>query len=118
MSNPKEITIEGALYRLVEQDACDAAWERRCKLYAEGDKLYAGGDKLRAEGDKLCAGGSKLYAGGSKLYAEGRKLCAEGDIVFLEAVIAMYGDIVLTWTAGGCTLGNGRTFKEATDEPR
>ena len=76
MSNPKEITIEGALYRLVEQDACDAAWERRCKLYAGG------------------------------------------DIVFLEAVIAMYGDIVLTWTAGGCTLGNGRTFKEATDEPR
>ena len=57
-------------------------WNKRKKLYAEGEKLYAEGYKLRAEGDKL--------------YAEGYKLRAEGDKIFFSAITAKFGNIKIT----------------------
>ena len=73
-------------------------WKQRCKLHAEGSKLYAEGDKLHAEG--------------SKLHAEGSKLHAEGDLLFINAVIEVYGkEITMEWTSTGCKLDNGMKFR-------
>jgi hypothetical protein len=101
-----------------------AAWNKRDKLraegnkcYAEGNKCYAERDKLRAERDKLRAEGDKCYAEGDKCYAEGDKLRAEGDIVFLTAVIAAYGNVGLAWKnfnpehqSYECHLANGEVY--------
>ena len=72
-------------------------WSWRLKLYAESDKLWAEGDKLRAEGDKLRA---------------------EGDILWLDAVIAVHGNIKLEWKnwnrttkSHECHLETGEVFK-------
>jgi hypothetical protein len=46
----------------------------------------------------------KLYAEGAKLYAEGNKLRAEGDLVFNNAVISVYGNVVMKWTTDGCVI--------------
>ena len=58
---------------------------------------------LRAEGDKL-------YAEGNKLYAEGNKLRAEGDLVFINAVIAHYGNVKID-RIGDDWIINGDTYK-------
>ena len=87
-------------------------WKQRCKLHAEGSKLHAESRKLHAEGSKLHAEGNKLYAEGSKLHAEGSKLHAEGDLLFINAVIEVYGKkIILEWTTTGCKLDNGMEFR-------
>ena len=67
------------------------------KLHAEGRKLWAEGNKLNDEGNKLWAEGDKLRAEGNKLRAEGDKLRAEGDFTFISAVIAVYGNMEITW---------------------
>ena len=73
-------------------------WKQRCKLHAESRKLHAEGNKL--------------YAEGSKLHAEGSKLHAEGDLLFINAVIEVYGKkIILEWTTTGCKLDNGMEFR-------
>jgi len=53
-----------------------------------------------------------------KLYAEGNKLCAEGDILWLDAVIAVHGNIKLEWEnwdettkSYECHLETGEVFK-------
>ena len=80
-------------------------WKQRCKLHAESRKLYAEGSKLHAEG-------RKLHAEGNKLHAEGSKLHAEGDLLFINAVIEVYGKkIILEWTTTGCKLDNGMEFR-------
>ena len=38
----------------------------------------------------------KLYAEGEKLYAEGYKLRAEGDKIFFSAITAKFGNIKIT----------------------
>ena len=83
-----------------------AAWSRRIKLRAEGDKLRAEGAKLRAEGDKLRAEGDKLWAEGNKLWA--------------EAIIATYGKVTLEWSwptpHGACRLENGDVYSKDQGE--
>ena len=54
----------------------EQAWNKRNKLRAEGAKL-------RTEGDKLCAEGDKLWT--------------EGDLIFIDAVIATYGNVEIMW---------------------
>ena len=72
------------------------AWLELCKLCAEGSKLWTEGDKLRAEGDKL--------------WAEGDKLLAEGSLIFINAVIEVYGkDAAIEWADNGATV-NGEVF--------
>ena len=80
-----------------------ATWKERNKLWAEGDKLWAEGYKLRAEGYKL--------------WAESDKLRAEGDIMFLAAVVEVYGNIPLEWKnwndkhkSHECHLSNGEVY--------
>ena len=84
------------------------AWEKRKKLWAEGSKLYA-------EGSKLYAKGNKLRAEGSKLWAEGSKLWTEGYLIFINAVIKVYGkDARIEWLAdGSCkvSFGNEEIYK-------
>ena len=74
--------------------------------------------KLRAEGSKLQAEGNKLQAEGNKLQAEGNKLQADGDILWLDAVIAVHGNIKLEWKNWNettrsyeCHLETGEVFK-------
>lgn len=93
------------------------AWLELCKLRAEGNKLraegsklWAEGDKPWAEGDKLRAEGDKLCAKGDKLWAEGSKLWAEGSLIFINAVIEVYGkDAAIEWADNGATV-NGEVF--------
>lgn len=91
------------------------AWLERKKFCAEGGKLWVEGNKLWAEGDKLrkdAAEGNKLWAEGNKLRAEGSKLRAEGDIIWLTAVIEVYGDVPLKWDGGDkCILNVSETYK-------
>ena len=103
------------------------AWESRSKLRAEAGKLWAEGDKLYAEGIKLRAEAGKLQAEADKLQAEGDKLRAEGNIVFLDAVIKVYGNVTVEWEwvgeaqAYSCKLGNGVVLmapaRSVTDGP-
>ena len=66
--------------------------------------------KLRAEGKKLRAEGDKLWAEGRKLWAEGDKLLAEGSLIFINAVIEVYGkDAAIEWADNGATV-NGEVF--------
>ncbi len=67
------------------------------KEWNERKKLRAEGNKLRAEGDKLYVEGDKLYAEGYKLRAEGYKLFAEGDLFFINAVIAKFGNVDISY---------------------
>ena len=47
-----------------------------------------------------------------KLHAEGSKLHAEGDLLFINAVIEVYGkEITMEWTSTGCKLDNGMEFR-------
>ncbi len=87
------------------------AWIKRLKLLDEGDIAYAKSRKLLAESRKLYAEGDKLYSESDKLYSESRKLYAESYVVFLNTVIAKYGNIELEWTNDGCKLANGVEFK-------
>ena len=93
----------------------EIAWEKRLKLYAEGDKLKAEVTKLWAEGTKLRAEGEKLYAEGDKLRAEGDKLRAEGDKLWAEAILEIKGNIKLEWkyvkNEYECHLETGEVFK-------
>ena len=70
--------------------------------WKEYQKLYAEGDKLRAEGNKLYAEGrSNLYAEGSKLCVEGSKLHAEAALIYINAVIEVYGPkVFINWNTG------------------
>ena len=44
---------------------------------------------------------NKLYAEGNKLYAEGSKLRAEGDLLYVNAVIEVYGlKAIIHWDTG------------------
>jgi len=81
------------------------AWNKRNKLRAEGDKLWAEGSKLRAEGNKLVAEGDKLYAEGSKLYAE-------GDIIFINKILSVLGNVEMEWKDRGCLVDGKYQFKE------
>jgi len=80
------------------------AWNERRKLHAEGNKLAAEGNKLWAEGDKLRAEGNKLAAEGNKLWAEGDKLRAEGDLVFINAVLSVHGNVEIKWEDDDATV--------------
>jgi len=74
------------------------AWNKRNKLYAEGDKLYAEGCKLYEEG-------GKLYVEGHKLCAEGDKLYEEGRLAWINAVIKVYGPKTeIKYTSEGCEV--------------
>ena len=54
----------------------------------------------------------KLHAESNKLNAESSKLHAEGDLLFINAVIEVYGkEITMEWTSTGCKLDNGMEFK-------
>ena len=54
----------------------------------------------------------KLHAESRKLHAEGSKLHAEGDLLFINAVIEVYGkEITMEWTSTGCKLDNGMKFR-------
>jgi len=83
-------------------------WKERKKLRDKGRKLIAEGNKLRdegykliAEGCKLTAKGDKLIAEGDKLRDEGDKLLAEGNLLYINAVIEVYGNkAVIIWETG------------------
>jgi formylmethanofuran dehydrogenase subunit C len=83
----------------------EAAWKIRRSLRADGDKLQDEGGKLWVEGDKL-------QAEGDKLWAEGRKLRAEGEIGWFTAIIAEFGNIVVSWDGSSCILPNGERYDE------
>ena len=52
----------------------------------------------------------KLCAEGKKLRAEGSKLWAEGSLIFINAVIEVYGkDAAIEWADNGATV-NGEVF--------
>ena len=53
----------------------------------------------------------KLYAEGNKLRAEGYKLYAEGDVLFYTAVIDQYGkDAVVEFNEKGCQIKSSVTI--------
>ena len=80
-------------------------WNRRLKLFAEGNKLYA-------EGNKLFAESNKLRAEGYKLDVEGDKLNAEGDKLWADAILEVHGNIKMEWMPNGdCKLETGEIFK-------
>ena len=66
-----------------KQQILATAWKKRLKLYAEGAKFCAEGAKLRAEGDRL--------------WAEGDKLHAEGARLWVDAVLAEFGNIPMKY---------------------
>lgn len=108
-----------------QKNNLNKVWKKRLemraeanKLRAEGSKLYAEGRKLMAEGNKLWAEGDKLYVEGRKLWAEANKLKAEGGLLFINAVIKVYGNIELefkNWDEDkkdyDCHLETGEVFK-------
>ena len=69
--------------------------------------------KVYAEGQKLAESSSEFTAEGCKCRAEGYKLTAEADLIFINAVIEVYGkDITISWESDNhCILGNGLEFK-------
>jgi len=83
-------------------------WKERNKLSDKGKKLMDKGYKLIAKGWKLKAGGKliaegyKLKAEGDKLIAKGDKLRAVGNLLYINAVIEVYGKkAIINWTTGG-----------------
>ena len=87
-----------------------------CKNYqpkvdvAKAQKAWEERNYLRAEGNKLRAEGNKLYAEGNKLRAEGDKLCAEGNLIFINVVIEVYGNVEIKWN-GDCAVVEGVEYK-------
>jgi len=67
------------------------------KMFDKGNKLSAEGYKLRVEGSKLHAEGCELLAESKRLNSKGDKLCVEGDLIFINAVITVYGDVDIEW---------------------
>jgi hypothetical protein len=98
-------------------------WAERDKLRAEGLKLIVEGGKLsaeclklRAEGHKLYAEGYKLHAEGNNLIADGLKLSADGYRLWVEAILAVHGNIEIEWVLNiesgehDCILETGERF--------
>ena len=52
-----------------------------------------------------------LLAEGNKLLAEGNKLYAEGNKLWAEAVIEVYGNVVIEWKNGKDCKVEGITYK-------
>jgi len=79
-------------------------WKERKKLRDKGCKLITEGDKLIDEGYKLKAKGSNnLTVKGDKLREEGYKILAEGNLLYVNAVIEVYGQdakISIDWNTG------------------
>jgi len=70
-------------------------------MWTKRNKLRDKGDKLTDKGDKLKAGGYKLTAKGDKLREEGYKILAVGNLLYVNAVIEVYGqDAVINWETG------------------
>jgi hypothetical protein len=92
---------------LVDVVKVQQAWEERKKLHAESAKLHAEGKKCHAEGyklhikeGKLLAEGHRLYSESDKLLAESSKLSTEGDLIFINTVIEVYGNVEIKWNKG------------------
>jgi hypothetical protein len=88
------------------------AWEEYKRLYREGVQFNEMGNKRLIEGRVLLAEGKKSYAKSAKefveqscdlstegfaLLAEGNKSWSKGLLVFLNAVLEVYGDISIEW---------------------
>jgi hypothetical protein len=54
----------------------EKAWKRRSELRAEGDKLRAEGDKLNAE----------------------------GNLIWINTIIEVYGNVEIKWNEKGCVV--------------
>ena len=74
-------------------------------------------EKMNAKMQSAWKERNKLRAEGNKLRAEGDRLWAEGDIIFLTALLAVYGNIGLTWrhwnvehNSYECHLANGEVY--------
>jgi hypothetical protein len=102
------------------------AWNKRREFLIVGDELYAKADKLHdessklhsesrelraknnnmsyAESNKLRAESDKLRAESNMLYSKISKLYAEGELVFLNAVIAIHGDVEVKWGDNDVTV--------------
>jgi hypothetical protein len=85
------------------------AWNLRLQKRAEGLKLSKKSNEL-CGGNLLLVEGQKLKAESNKLWAEGEILEADGKLVWLNAVIEVYGNIEAVWSGGKCTLGNGEVY--------
>ena len=103
-------------------------WQEYLKSYAAGEKFkveglkfFDTGDKIRSKGDfcstieqdKYHTKGDKLCAEGTLLHAKGDKLQTTGKLIFIEAIIKVYGkNITINWAAHThCILENGQEFK-------
>lgn len=75
--------------------------------------------KLRIKEDKLFAKATKIFlkvhsAEANKLYVESDKCHIDGRLLFIDAVIEVYGkSITINWEKKGkkCKLGNGLVFE-------
>lgn len=104
--------------RLVE------AWWNRSEMYKEAEKLRGKAEIKEHRGDKLLdknnlsAKGLKLVTEGSKLLCEAGALEADGDLLFIEEVLDVLGDVDLDLTSDSATV-DGETYDddvEAEDE--
>ena len=78
-----------------KQRKLQEAWNEREKLRAEGNKLLGRARGVLALGDRHFEPG--LLAEWHKLWAEGSKLRAEGDLVFINAVLSVHGNVEIKW---------------------
>ena len=73
-----------------KQRKLQEAWNEREKLRAEGNKLLA-----RALGVLALGEVDRHFEPG--LWAEWHKLWAEGDLVFINAVLSVHGNVEIKW---------------------
>ena len=86
-----------SIISLDHEEYLQQAWEELKKLHVKGNKLWA-------EGDDLYTREGKLYVEEDKLYAEGDKLCAEGNLVFINAVLEVHGNVEIKWHGDEATV--------------
>ena len=85
-------------------------WKKRLKLRAECRKLYVENKKLYAEDKKLYVKCDILWARGDILWVRGSKL-------WVEAILNIYGNIIIEWKNWNkkhqsyeCHLENGEVY--------
>ena len=80
-----------------KQRKLQEAWNEREKLRAEGNKLLGRARGVLALGEVDRHFEPGLLAEWHKLWAEGSKLRAEGDLVFINAVFSVHGNVEIKW---------------------
>ena len=93
------------------------AWHDRSEMYKEAEKLRGKAEIKEHRGDKLLdknkfsAKGLKLVVEGSKLLCEAGELEADGDLLFIEEVLRVLGNVDLELTSSSATV-DGETYDD------